>query len=90
MASNEEWYTTEDVMKHLKISRSSVYRLRVKNLLPAYKLGHTVVYPKSLINKILSHKAMQNLNGSTLNGVKSHPDLPTRLNDKVGQEGEVT
>jgi hypothetical protein len=63
-------------MKHLKISRSSVYRLRVKNLLPAYKLGHTVVYPKSLINKILSHKAMQNLNGSTLNGLKAIPTSP--------------
>jgi len=62
LASNEEWYTTEDVMKHLNISRSSVYRLRVKNELPAYKLGHMIVFPKSLINKILLYKAVQNLN----------------------------
>ena len=64
MASNEEWYTTEDVMKHLNISRSSVYRLLVKNELPAYKLGHMIVFPKSLINKILLFKAVQNLNSN--------------------------
>ena len=64
MASNEQWYTTEDVMKHLNISRSSVYRLRVKNELPAYKLGHMIVFPKSLINKILLHKVVQNLNSN--------------------------
>ena len=77
-ASDEEWYTTEAVMKHLNISRSSVYRLRKKNILPAYKLGHTVVYPKSLINKILFHKAMQNINTGvpTLNGVKAIPTSP--------------
>ena len=61
MASTEEWYTTEDVMKHLNMSRSSVYRLRVNNQIPAYKLGNVLVYPKSLINKILLHKALQNL-----------------------------
>jgi len=64
MASNEQWYTTEDVMKHFNISRSSVYRLRIKNELPAYKLGHMIVYPKSLINKILLYKAIQNLNSN--------------------------
>ena len=64
MANNEEWYTTEAVMKHLNLSRSSVYRLRVKNELPAYKLGHVIVFPKSLINKILLHKSLQNLNKS--------------------------
>ena len=61
MASNEEWYTTEDVMKHLNMSRSSVYRLRVKNELPSYKLGHIIVFPKSLINKILLLMALQNI-----------------------------
>ncbi|MGM5470343.1 helix-turn-helix domain-containing protein [Flavobacteriaceae bacterium LMO-SS05] len=61
MTSNEEWYTTEAVMEHLNMSRSSVYRLRIKKELPAYKLGRVIVYPKSLINKILLLKSIQNL-----------------------------
>lgn len=62
LAKEEEWYTTEDMMYHFKLSRSSIYRLRVRNKIPALKLGGTIVYPKSLVNKILMHKAMSNLN----------------------------
>ncbi|APY12505.1 hypothetical protein BWZ22_15330 [Seonamhaeicola sp. S2-3] len=65
IAKDEEWLTTEDVMKHLNLSKSSVYRLRVKKLIPAYKLGGTVVYPKSLINKMLLNKALKNLNSGS-------------------------
>ena len=59
MISNEEWYTTHDVMKLFNISRSSVYRLRVRKQLPAFKLGGTIVFPKTLINQLLLVKATQ-------------------------------
>lgn len=61
IAKDEEWMTTEDVMKHLNLSKSSVYRLRVNKKIPAYKLGGTIVYPKSLINKILLNSAIKNM-----------------------------
>ena len=61
IANNEEWFTTEDVIRHLKISRSSLYRLRTKQLIPSYKLGGTIVYPKSLINKLLLNKSIKNI-----------------------------
>lgn len=60
-ANDEEWYTTEDLMRHLNISRSTLYRLRVNNALPAFKLGNIIVYPKRLINVTLLKKAIQNL-----------------------------
>ena len=62
IAKDEEWMTTEDVMQHLNLSKSSVYRLRVNKKIPAYKLGGTIVYPKSLINKILLNSALNNMN----------------------------
>jgi excisionase family DNA binding protein len=65
MAKDEVWLTTEDVMKHLNMSRSSVYRLRVSNKLPAYRLGRTIMYPKSFINTFLLSNAVNNLNGSS-------------------------
>jgi len=64
IANEEEWYTTADMMYHFKLSRSSIYRLRMKNIIPALKLGGTVVYPKALVNKILMNMALQNVNGS--------------------------
>ena len=65
LANDEEWYTTEDLMRHLNISRSTLYRLRVNHKLPAFKLGNIIVYPKRLINVTLLKKALQNL--------KQHP-----------------
>ena len=65
MAKDETWLTTEDVIKHLKISRSSLYRLRGTNAIPAFKLGRTVVYPKSLINKFMLERALTELHVPT-------------------------
>ena len=65
MAKDEQWLTTEDVMQHLNISKSSVYRLRVNKKLPAFKLGGTIVYPKSLINKMLLTHAIKNLDADS-------------------------
>lgn len=58
MVANEEWYTINDIMQHFNISRSSVYRLRNNKQLPAHKLGGIIVFPKSLINKLLMDKAL--------------------------------
>ena len=60
LANDEEWYTTEDLMRHLNISRSTLYRLRVNNKLPAFKMGNIIVYPKRLINVTLLKQALQN------------------------------
>jgi len=65
IAKDEEWMTTEDVMQHLNLSRSSVYRLRVNKMIPAYKLGGTIVYPKSLINKMLLNNAIKNMHSKS-------------------------
>lgn len=61
LAKDEEWLTTEGVMKHLNMSKSSVYRLREKKLIPAFKLGGIIMYPKSLINKILLNGSLKDL-----------------------------
>lgn len=53
MLHEEQWLTTADVMSLLKVSRTTIYRLKAAHKLPAFKLGGTIVYPKSLINKIL-------------------------------------
>lgn len=65
MAQNEEWYTIESLMQHLNVSRSSVYRLRSANLLPCFKLGRTVVFPKSLINKMMLLKSLEGMNNAS-------------------------
>ncbi|WP_435138296.1 helix-turn-helix domain-containing protein [Formosa sp. A9] len=61
MILNEDWYTNEDLMAHLNISKSTLYRLRAKNNIPAFKLGRTVIYPKNYINKFLLQGALQSL-----------------------------
>ena len=53
MLQQEQWLTTADVMSLFNVSRTTIYRLKAAHKLPAFKLGGTVVYPKSLINKIL-------------------------------------
>ncbi|MFC4720950.1 helix-turn-helix domain-containing protein [Geojedonia litorea] len=72
MANLEEWYTTEDVMRHLKMSRSTVYRLRRKRELPAYKLGNIIVFPKHFINTMLLQRATLNLKQQH----RPNPDSP--------------
>ncbi len=63
MIANEEWFTINDAMKFFNISRSSLYRLRIKNQLPSLQLGGTVVLPKSLINKLLLDKTLSQNKG---------------------------
>ncbi|AUC23228.1 hypothetical protein BTO15_14495 [Polaribacter sejongensis] len=61
LLKGEIWLTTEEAMAHLKVSRSTMYRLRKKNLIPNFKLGHIPMYPKHLLNKLLMHLALKDL-----------------------------
>ena len=54
LLKNEEWLTTEEVMDHLNISRSTLYRLRKQQHLPSFKLGRIPMYPKHLLNQLFS------------------------------------
>lgn len=62
MTQNEEWLTTADIMRHFKLSRSSLYRLRNKNQIPAFKLGGTMMFPKNFINKLMLLKSVNQTN----------------------------
>jgi hypothetical protein len=62
LLENEVWLTTEKVIEHLKVSRSTLYRLRKKHNIPNFKLGHSPMYPKHLLNKLFMRKALGNIN----------------------------
>lgn len=57
----EEWLTTEEVMVHLNVSRSTMYRLRKKNDIPSTKIGHSPMYPRCLINQFLINRSLSNV-----------------------------
>ncbi len=61
LLENETWLTTEDVIEHLNVSRSTLYRLRKKHNIPSFKLGNIPMYPKHLLNKLFMHKALGNV-----------------------------
>ena len=61
LAKDEEWLTTEGLMKHLNMSKSTVYRLHEKKQIPAFKLGGIVMYPKNLINTLLLNGSLKDL-----------------------------
>lgn len=58
---NEVWLTTEEAMTHLNVSRSTMYRLRKQHNIPSFKLGHSPMYPKHLLNKLFIRKALGNV-----------------------------
>ncbi|WP_347174317.1 helix-turn-helix domain-containing protein [Polaribacter uvawellassae] len=58
---NETWITTCEVMAYLKISRSTLYRLRKKHNIPSFKLGGIPVFPKRLLNKLFIRRALDNV-----------------------------
>ncbi|AQS93172.1 hypothetical protein BXQ17_03350 [Polaribacter sp. BM10] len=61
LLENEVWLTTEQAMAHLNVSRSTMYRLRKQHNIPSFKLGHSPMYPKHLLNKLFIHKALGNV-----------------------------
>ena len=67
LLENEVWLTTEQVMAHLNVSRSTMYRLRKRHNIPSFKLGHSPMYPKHLLNKLFIRKALGNVNKSESN-----------------------
>lgn len=58
---NEEWLTTEEVMQYLNVSRSTMYRLRKRQIIPSLKVGNMPMYPKLLLNRVFLPKALQAL-----------------------------
>ncbi len=66
MLKNEDWLTTEGLMDYLKISRSKIYELRKKRMIPSLKIGNAPMFPKMLLNKILLPLAQQSLNNDAL------------------------
>ena len=69
LLKKEEWLTTEEVMKHLNVSRSTLYRLRKKHNIPNFKLGRIPIYPRHLLNKVFMHKALSNISKSESNNL---------------------
>ncbi|WP_026777776.1 helix-turn-helix domain-containing protein [Polaribacter sp. Hel_I_88] len=62
LIKNEEWLTTEEVLKHLNISRSTLFRLRKTHQIIDVKIGCSPMFPKSLLNKMLLLKSIRNFN----------------------------
>lgn len=60
LIENEVWLTTEEVLEHLNISRSTLYRLRKRHQIIAVKIGSSPMFPKRLLNKILLVKSISN------------------------------
>ncbi|NJB83754.1 helix-turn-helix domain-containing protein [Wenyingzhuangia aestuarii] len=58
---NEVWLTTEGAMDYLKVSRSTIYRLRKHHQIPSFKLGRIPMYPKHLLNKLFLQKSLSNI-----------------------------
>lgn len=69
LLENEVWLTTEQAMAHLNVSRSTMYRLRKQHNIPSFKLGHSPMYPKHLLNKLFMRKALGNVNKSEVSNL---------------------
>jgi excisionase family DNA binding protein len=61
LLESEKWLTTQGAMAHLKVSRSTIYRLRKKHNIPNFKLGRSPLYPKHLLNKYFIQKSIRNV-----------------------------
>lgn len=58
---DEVWLTTEDAMELLKVSRSTLYRMRKNKEVPWDKRRRSPMYPKYSLNKVLITRAMHNV-----------------------------
>lgn len=59
--NDEIWLTTEEAMAYLKVSRSTIYRLRKKHNIPNFKLGSIPLFPKNILTKYLINQSISNL-----------------------------
>lgn len=67
LIKNEEWLTTQQVLIHLKISRSTLYRMRKNQQIIGVKIGSSPMFPKSLINKTFLLRGLNNFYGDDSN-----------------------
>ena len=49
----EEYYSSDQVMRRLKIAEATLYRWTREGFLPAVKVGHRNLYPKSQVEALL-------------------------------------
>ncbi|SDR95904.1 Helix-turn-helix domain-containing protein [Polaribacter sp. KT25b] len=61
MMENEKFLTTQEATEHFKVSRSTLYRLRKKLLIPVSKIGSRPIYPLLLLNTTFSKRAVQSI-----------------------------
>ena len=79
LLENEVWLTTEKAMAYLNVSRSTMYRLRKKHNIPNFKLGHSPIYPKRLLNKLFIQKALGNVLNSKYSNLPLADFIKKRL-----------
>ena len=61
MIENEEWLTIADIVAHLKVSRSTILRMRKRQEIPDIKICNTPMFPKYFINKLLLINGLKSL-----------------------------
>lgn len=52
----EEYYSSDQVMRRLKISEPTLYRWTKDKYLPSVKVGHRNLYPKSQVESLLKFR----------------------------------
>jgi len=57
MQTNSEWMTLDEVCDYLNLSKSSIYKLTMKNGIPFYKLGRILKFKRAEVDEwIESHR----------------------------------
>ena len=53
---DEDWVTSEEIMRFFKISKTTLWRWNSNQQLPRCMIGSTYFYPKKFIQQYLFHK----------------------------------
>ncbi len=56
-----EFLNTNDLAELLKISKTSVYRLISRRLIPFYKIGHNIRFEKSDVLKFIQQNCINSI-----------------------------
>lgn len=58
--SPAEWMTLDEVCDYLNLSKSSIYKLTMKNGIPFYKLGRILKFKRSEVDAWISEHKVKN------------------------------
>lgn len=50
---NERYFTTRDILYHLRISRRALQNYRDSGIIPYLSIGRVILYPESELRKVL-------------------------------------